>query len=53
LFSKIEHLAASRPNDAFEISVSFIEIYNEVVYDLLATDRRLIEEKVLSIHENR
>jgi hypothetical protein len=37
----------------FQIKLSYIEIYNEMIHDLLASDRQAITEQVLSIHEGK
>lgn len=37
----------------FQVKLSYIEIYNEMIHDLLASDRQSISEHVLSIHEGK
>jgi len=37
----------------FQIKLSYIEIYNEVIYDLLVAKKHEISEKVLTIQEKK
>ena len=57
LFDKIkeiENAVKGHENEkSFEIKLSYIEIYNELVYDLLACDKKSIDGQVLSIHEGK
>jgi len=57
LFDKIKDIENTQKGHqngkSFEIKLSYIEIYNEMVYDLLAYDRKSIDDKVLSIHEGK
>ena len=49
LFDKINQFQTE--DMQFNIKLSYIEIYNENIFDLLEENKSQIHEKVLSIHE--
>ena len=57
LFEKISQIENSavglQTMIQFQIKLSYVEIYNEQVYDLLEHDKNRIGEKVLQIHEGK
>ena len=57
LFSKINDIESASAQTSrpvrFQIKLSYIEIYNEVIYDLLVARKQEIAEKILTINETK
>jgi hypothetical protein len=57
LFEKIELIQSHDGQKKFEIKLSYIEIYNEVVYDLMLNQQKQVGTQVddcgLNIHEGK
>merc|ERR550534_978168 len=53
LFKRIGELSQQHTTRRFLVQCSFIEIYNEVVYDLLAPKRRDLKSTGLEVKEQK
>jgi len=57
LFNRIDEYEEEQKNaeikKQFQIKLSYIEIYNENIYDLLAEDKHLISTKQLGLNEGK
>lgn len=57
LFNRIEEQEAVQKNEPdkkhFFITLSYVEIYNESIYDLLVDNESMIGPKCLNLHEGR
>ena len=52
LFERIDEMnAASGDARQFEIKLSYLEIYNELVYDLMVDAGKVVGERALPIHQ--
>lgn len=52
LFGRIDEMsAASADARQFEIRLSYLEIYNELVYDLMVDAGKVVGERALPIHQ--
>jgi hypothetical protein len=53
LFDKICEVENKDSNVKFQLKLSYYEIYNEVIHDLLTTNKQEMTDKPLTIHEGK
>lgn len=53
LFDKICEIENSNKDVKFQLKLSYYEIYNEVIHDLLTESKQEINERQLTIHEGK